>query len=292
VSTARGSGFREVADRVWVARYAWFDVNVIVVGGSAGAVVVDTNASGAAARQVVDDMTMVPGIDRIVGIVNTHEHFDHTFGNATLLDVLGAVPVHAHAVAAARTLAAGERIKRRYAQDLDDPYRNEVLATDVTPADTTFSSRAVLDLGDRRVELVHPGRGHTAGDGVVRVADADVLLAGDLVEESAPPAIGDDAYPLDWPATLDVVLGLLGSDTVVVPGHGEVVDRSFVEQQRADLGAVAATIRDLAAVDVAVEDALYAAEWPLPREALDVAVRRGYAQLGLTDIAAASSPAR
>ena len=31
------SEFTEVADRVWVARYAWFDVNVSVVAGSAPA---------------------------------------------------------------------------------------------------------------------------------------------------------------------------------------------------------------------------------------------------------------
>ena len=28
--------FTEVADRVWVARYDWFDVNVTLVGGSDG----------------------------------------------------------------------------------------------------------------------------------------------------------------------------------------------------------------------------------------------------------------
>jgi hypothetical protein len=42
-----------------------------------------------------------------------------------------------------------------------------------------------VDLGDRAVEVLHPGRGHTAGDAVVRVPDSDVLFAGDLVEESA-----------------------------------------------------------------------------------------------------------
>ncbi|CAN5913340.1 MBL fold metallo-hydrolase [soil metagenome] len=279
MTDSRGPGFREVADRVWVARYPWFDVNVALVAGSDGAVVVDTHASGVAAREVVEDLSQVAGAGRFVAIVNTHEHFDHTFGNATFLDVFGAVPVHAHEVAAARTHAAGERIKRRYSADLDDPHREEVLATEVVAADRTFSSSAVLDLGDRLVELLHPGRGHTGGDLVVRVADADVVLAGDLVEESAPPAIGGDAYPLDWPHSLDVVLGLLGADTVVVPGHGALVDRAFVERQRAALGLVVDTIRDLAERGVAIEDALGAAEWPWPPEVLDEAVRRGYEQL-------------
>ena len=45
----------------------------------------------------------------------------------------------------------------------------------------------------------------------VRVPDADVLLAGDLVEESAPPSFGDDSWPMDWPLSLDIVLGLTTS---------------------------------------------------------------------------------
>jgi len=271
--------FDEVADRVWVARYRWFDVNVTLVGGSAGALVVDTYASGAAAREVVADLRQLTAAPAVVGIVNTHEHFDHTFGNATMLQAFGPLPVHAHEVAAARTHAAGERIKTAYAADSDDPRRDEVLATDVVPADHTFATRAVVDLGDRQVDLVHPGRGHTGGDVVVRISGADAVLAGDLVEESAPPSIGADAYPLEWPRTLDRVLAMLGPATVVVPGHGAVVDRAFVRRQRTELGAVVDTIRRLHGRGVPPDHATDAAEWPWPREALTVAVQRGYAHL-------------
>jgi hypothetical protein len=75
------------------------------------------------------------------------------------------------------------------------------------------------------------------------------------------------------------VLGLTTSDTVVVPGHGAVVDRDFVEQQRNEIGIVAETIRDLATRGVPVDDALATAEWPFPRGQLERAVRRGYEQL-------------
>jgi glyoxylase-like metal-dependent hydrolase (beta-lactamase superfamily II) len=146
-------------------------------------------------------------------------------------------------------------------------------------ADHTFSSVRVLDLGDRQVELAHPGRGHTAGDAVIRVPDADVVLAGDLVEESAPPAYGIDCHPLDWPGTLDVVINLVASDTLVVPGHGALVDRDFVEQQRQDIAITAQTIRDLASAGVPVERALDEGDWPFPREGLTHAVSRGYEQL-------------
>lgn len=278
--------FTEIADRVWVARYDWFDVNVTVVGGDRGLLVVDTHASELAARGVVDDVRRLAATretQRVIGVVNTHEHFDHTFGNTVIRHEYGAVPIHAHEVAAERTVPAGERAKADYANEPHDPRRDEVQQTTIVPADHTFSSAMVLDLGDRLVELVHPGRGHTGGDLVVRIPDADVLLAGDLVEESAlrhgVPGFGDDCYPMDWPLTLDIVLGLTGAQTTVIPGHGAPVGREFVEEQRNAIGIVAETIRDLATRGVPVDRALDAAEWPYPREELGHAVRRGYAQL-------------
>ncbi|WP_134741861.1 MBL fold metallo-hydrolase [Nocardioides sp. 503] len=276
--------FLEVADRVWVARYDWFDVNVTLVRGSGGLLAVDTHASALAARQVLEDVRAL-GVGDVTGVVNTHEHFDHTFGNQEFRTAYGAIPIHAHETAAERTVPAGERVKGLYRDDPDDPHRDEVVATEVVAADHTFSSAVVLDLGDRLVELVHPGRGHTAGDLVVRVPDCDVLLAGDLVEESAAtggvPGFGADCYPLEWPWTLDILLGLTTSASVVVPGHGAAVDREFVETQRNQVGLVAETIRELAGRGVRPEDALATAEeWPFPREALADAVRRGYAQLG------------
>jgi hypothetical protein len=100
-----------------------------------------------------------------------------------------------------------------------------------------------------------------------------------VVEESAPPSYGGDCWPLDWPWSLDVVLGLLTRDSVVVPGHGAPVDRDFVEQQRNEIGIVAENVRDLASRGVPVRDALAGAEWPWEAERLEQAVRRGYDQL-------------
>jgi glyoxylase-like metal-dependent hydrolase (beta-lactamase superfamily II) len=276
-------GFTEVADRVWVARHEWFDVNVTVIGGARGLLAVDTHASDLAARGVIEEIRAL-GAGEVVGVVNTHEHFDHTFGNHAFRTAYGTIPIHAHESAAERTVPAGERVKGLYAAapvsgEDADPHREEVLATQIVSADRTFSSAVSLDLGERLVELVHPGRGHTAGDLVVRVPDCDTVLAGDLVEESAAPGFGADCYPLEWPWTLDIVLSLTTGSSVVVPGHGAVIDRDFVEVQRNQVGLVAETIRELAGRGVQVEEALDAGEWPFPRAALGQAVRRGYEQL-------------
>jgi glyoxylase-like metal-dependent hydrolase (beta-lactamase superfamily II) len=274
------AGFNEVADRVWVARYPWWDVNVTVVAGDAGLLVLDTQASAALAREMVDDLRRLSALP-VLWAVNSHAHFDHTFGNGVLRDAGATLVCHE---GAAEILPVSGPALRAEAAAEDDPRWAEVAATDVVVPEQTFSSALVLDLGDRPVELVHPGRGHTAGDLVLRVPDADVVLAGDLVEESEQrgtvvPGFGDDCYPMEWPLTLDVVLGLSTAATVVVPGHGAVVDREFVEDQRNQIGIVAETVRDLATRGIPVDDALASAEWPYPRDALTNAVRRAYEQL-------------
>jgi glyoxylase-like metal-dependent hydrolase (beta-lactamase superfamily II) len=267
--------FTEVASDVWVSREPWFDLNITLVRGSAGLLVVDTHASALAASAVVESVRAL-GVGPVTAVVNTHEHFDHTFGNQTFVAAYGEVPVYAHEVAAAATVASGERDRAHHPLG---ERRAEVLETTILPASSTFSSALALDLGDRLVELVHPGRGHTAGDLVLRVPDADVVVAGDLVEQGAPPGLGEDCYPMDWPLSLDIVLDLLTPASVVVPGHGALVDRAFVEEQRNTIGIVAETIRDLATRGVPVASALEQGEWPYPREALEHAVRRAYEQL-------------
>ncbi|GAB3656659.1 MBL fold metallo-hydrolase [Nocardioides korecus] len=269
--------FVEVADRVLVARVDWFDVNVTVVAGSEGLLVVDTHASPRVAREVAQEARRLLGAP-LLGIVQTHVHFDHTLGTRAVLDVLGLAPVVSHDAAAAALPAHAAQVRASAAADPDERMHELADVAEVV-ADRTFSSVTTVDLGDRVVELVHPGRGHTDGDVVLRVEDADVLLAGDLVEESGTPAWGEDCWPMEWPLSLDLVLELVGPATVVVPGHGAPVGKDYMYEQRAAIGVVAETVRDLAGRGIPVSRALEEGQWPYPREALAHAVRRGYEQL-------------
>ena len=106
------------------------------------------------------------------------------------------------------------------------------------PPDRTIIDRGVLDLDGREVHLTYLGRGHTDNDIVVTIPDADVLCAGDLVENGAPPWFGD-GFPMDWPATAEALLELVGDRTVVVPGHGAHADRAFVERSLSEIRAIA-----------------------------------------------------
>src|SRR6185312_5279616 len=110
-----------------------------------------------------------------------------------------------------------------------------VLIAPVVP-DHLVAQQVELDLGDRRVLLTHPGRGHTDHDITVWLPDSGVLFAGDLIEQGADPDF-TDAYPLDWPTAVTRLLQL--GPRLVVPGHGDPVDAAFVTAQRDDLATMA-----------------------------------------------------
>jgi glyoxylase-like metal-dependent hydrolase (beta-lactamase superfamily II) len=299
VAAEHGQGFVEIAERCFVARYAAWDTTIGAVIGADGILVVDTRATHAHGVEIRDHLRAIAPDLPVRWVVNTHEHFDHVLGNA----VFGQARIHAQANAAAQIDDAVERIRERIRADptTDPDYPDitadvlqGVLDAPVRLPDETFHSVATIDLGGRYVELVHPGRGHTDGDLVVRVPDADVVYAGDLVEESAPPSFGSDSFPLEWPATLDIIVGMLTPSSVLSPGHGAVVDRDFVMGQREEVSTVAEAIRSLYVQGVPLEQALDAgaASWPYPSGHLGSAVERGYQQLAAAGVAAGSVPPR
>jgi glyoxylase-like metal-dependent hydrolase (beta-lactamase superfamily II) len=271
--------FVEVADRVWVARYEWMDVNVTAIGSERGLVLVDTHGSAPAGRVVLEDLRRL-GAGPVAHVVNSHWHWDHTFGNAALREAVRDVPIHAHEEAARWLADQGERMKQRFADSLDDPHRADVDVTDIVIPDHTFTDTHTVDLGDRLLKLVFLGRGHTSGDIVARVEDAGVLVVGDLVEESAKPWIGMDSWPLDWPTTLEALLGLMTEQTLVIPGHGVAVDRAFVQAQRDELAEIVETIRTLGRLGVPADHAVVEGEWPWAvDQRIHNAVIRGYEAL-------------
>ena len=66
----------------------------------------------------------------------------------------------------------------------------------------TFPQQMSVWLGKREVRIMHIGRGHTAGDVIAWVPDANVVFSGDLVEYHSACYCGD-AHLADWPKTLD-----------------------------------------------------------------------------------------
>ncbi|MEU8045857.1 MBL fold metallo-hydrolase [Micromonospora echinofusca] len=267
--------FVQVADGVHVLREPSLHVNVTLVVGDGAALLVDTlSTAGQAAELAAAARAVTP---HPWTVVNTHHHFDHCFGNATLA-AEPPRPIYAHEIAA-EAMREPDRLRREaYAElrDTQPELAKEVAGTVLLAPTHTVHGEAVLDVGGRRVVLRHPGRGHTAGDLVVHVPDADVLVAGDLVEQSGPPAF-EESYPLQWPDTVAELLRTTTPATVVVPGHGEPVDAGFVRAQHAQLVELAWLIR--AGHTGGAPPERVAAEAPFGARAALHAARRGYAEL-------------
>lgn len=267
--------WREVGDRTFTRRHESYDLNAGLVVGAEVCLVIDTRRSyreGTELAGAVRQVTPLPWV-----VANTHAHFDHCFGNA-VFNPDGGTQVWGHRRCAEMLVSHGEVQREVMIHNAGLAGRpdiaDELAEVRIVPPTSLFSTEATVDLGGRQVVLRHLGRGHTDNDMVVRVPDAGVLFAGDLVEQGAPPSFGD-GFPLDWPATMDAVLGLVGGP--VVPGHGDVVDEAFVRTQRDELAATADLARQAYADGRPIEDACRDVPFP-DRAALD-ALRRAYRQL-------------
>ena len=91
---------------------------------------------------------------------------------------------------------------------------------------------------------------------------------------------GSGCFPLELPHQLAFLLDRVDHTDVVVPGHGPVVDRTFIEAQYADVDRLANQIRLARLRGDTVEQALANQDnWPFPTERLRLAVERGYSAL-------------
>lgn len=281
-------GWREVADHVFIRRYQPVDVTITAIVGGEGIAVVDTRCSLAEARELRDDLRRLSSAP-VRWVVNTHAHWDHMWGNAEFVEPRLSPPaeIWGHATVPGRCFDdEAAAFRRRTAREHPEWAARWADFVEVPP-DHLVERHHVLDLGDRGVELRYLGRGHTEGDLVLHVPAANVMLAGDLVEQSGPVNFGIDCFPLEWATTLDalIALGTAGSVAAFVPGHGEPVGLDFVIEQRAAIDGVAAEVRRLHGAGIAPDEALATGDWPAPwdeehaRQQLDQAIRRGFAAL-------------
>jgi glyoxylase-like metal-dependent hydrolase (beta-lactamase superfamily II) len=230
--------WREVADGVLVRRHRTLDVNAGLVLGDDRCLVVDTRGGDREARDLLAAIREVTALPFVV--VTTHAHFDHCFGNATFAGAQAGTDIWGHERCREDLAERGEDQRAAMVAWLracgEEALADDVADVVIVPPNRTFTDGVTVDLGGREVGLHHPGRGHTDHDVVADVVGAGVTFAGDLVEQGAPPSF-DDAFPLEWPATLKAVLPRLGP--VVVPGHGDVVGPDFVASQLTDIAEVA-----------------------------------------------------
>ena len=272
-------GWTEVADGVLQRRYQPWDVNVCVVRGADGLLVVDTRATPRQGAQLRDDLREL-GDRPVRWVVNTHAHFDHTFGNQVFAPPPDGPDLYGHALVPDHFGRYERPMLEQWLADGEEP-ADELAEVVLTPPRVLVTDRHDLDVGGLAVVLVHLGRGHTDNDLLLHVPAAGAWLVGDVVEESGPPMYGTGSFPLEWPATVRALVQQLADDDVVVPGHGRPADARFAATQAQALQQVSDLLVELHAAGVPVESAYDEGgdRWPFPREALGTAAQEAYAAL-------------
>jgi glyoxylase-like metal-dependent hydrolase (beta-lactamase superfamily II) len=208
------------------------DVTIGLVVGSEGVLLVDTASTRAEGEELREQVEALTG-RTVTHIALTHGHFDHVFGTAAF----PGAEVYGERALDGYLRREREELLEAAVRHGTDRAQAEQAARELVLPTARVTGEAEIDLGERRVRLVHPGTGHTGHDLVVVVpgttaSDPTVVFCGDLVEESGEPQAGDDAEPAHWPQTLDALLALGGETGRYVPGHGSVVDARFLRAQR------------------------------------------------------------
>lgn len=235
IATALNLDWEQLTGHVFRCRLPFCDVTIGLVHDRGEVLLVDTGTTLPEARAIAADVVALTG-GEVGHVLLTHNHFDHILGHSVFS---GAQTYCSPEVAA--TMADRRQHLRadalRHGADAGDVDR----ALAALAAPRTSRAAAVIALGDVHTTISHPGRGHTDHDLIAVVHDADraVVFCGDLVEESGDPCIDEHSDLASWPATLERVVTAGGETAVYVPGHGAVVDATFVRRQAQWLGGVA-----------------------------------------------------
>jgi len=246
----------KLGDGVW----AWLQPggetgvsNAGVVADDDGLTIIDTLMVPSQWEPFVE---AVQALDRPVKrVVLTHAHVDHVGGTIGFRNAaVYASPVTSELLDQTMPIDAYKAFMPAFADEFD-----ELAETGTRPVSHLVDGPAELT---PRVELL-PAPGHTPGDVVALVADADVLFAGDLCFFGVTP-LAFQGDPAMWADVLDAIVEL--ADTIV-PGHGPVGGETEVRDLQSYLRACVTADGDPSSIPPGPWDTWIERE---PRDAINV----------------------
>ncbi len=212
--TEKTISFTEVGEGLW-AFTAEGDPNSGVIIGDDSVMIVEAQATPRLANKVIEKVREVTD-KPITHVALTHYH---------AVRVLGASAFNADQIIMSE-MARG-MVMERGQEDWDSEFQRfprlfegHESIPGLTYPTTTFNDRMTVYLGTRRVDLMHLGRAHTAGDIVIHVPDQNVMFTGDIVEYHSACYCGDGHFA-DWGDTLDAIKAF--DVDAIAPGRGDAL---------------------------------------------------------------------
>jgi len=237
VTPAYERGVHEVADGVFAylqpdGSWGWSNAGLVV--GEGGSLLVDTLFDLKLTREMLDQLAPIAG--RIDTVVNTHANGDHCWGNELMgdarivaskecADEIGAPPPETLAALVRESSSMG--VLGEFLERIFGPFQFEGIT--VRKPDETFEGELTLSVDGKQVDLIEVGPAHTRGDILVHVPSERVVFTGDILFVGGHPIVWTGPIS-NWVAALDRILAM-DVDTVV-PGHGPVVDKGAVNDER------------------------------------------------------------
>jgi len=189
--------------------------NIAVLPGRDGKLLIDAGFAGA--RPKIADALASIGSDPIKHLINTHWHFDHTDGNEWLHSAGATILAHENTC---KHLSENTRVEGwdfTFAASPSGAIPSEV-----------FTSERTRESNGEKIALRPYAPAHTDSDIYVYFTKADVLHVGDTFWNGYYPFIDySTGGSIDGMIrATESNLAKITNNTVVIPGHGPVGDKS------------------------------------------------------------------
>ena len=213
---------KKIKDRVY-AETTLMGANVASIDTDQGLVLIDTPYLPHEIKQWKEALASLSN-KAIVYLINTHHHFDHCLGNTFYTP-----NVIAHQVTYDEMIKPDGTMRHYFVsqnRDLPEATKKQIYGLPIGLPRMTFTQRLCLHLGDATMQLFHIG-GHTDSSILIYLIEDKILFSGDAVVCNMHPYKGQANFH-QWIAGLEKIVQM--DIDIIVPGHGEVCDKSEAER--------------------------------------------------------------
>ena len=203
--------------RVRVFR-AGSEVDCFAIVSDSHVIILDTFTTPEDALEMIQ--ILKPSFEsRILLVINSHQHSDHTWGNAVFAqDGAFQAPILAHK-------RSKDLLEKQRAQLLEYQVNQpRLMNARIIPPTVYFSDSCTINAGDLTLELM-PAFGHTSDQIVVWIPELQTLLATDALEFPFP-YVASSGNLAQMRATMLKLRAL--KPRVVLPCHGGLHDASLI----------------------------------------------------------------